>query len=60
MSLNILVCWSFMLSAIIAVTMFIVTNHLSSEINRQKEEIEELKEKIKKREKERKVIETKV
>jgi len=49
-----------MLSAIIAVTMFIVTNHLSSEINRQKEEIEELKEKIKKREKERKVIETKV
>lgn len=60
MSLNILVCWSFMLSAIIAVTMFIVTHHLSNEINRQKEEIEELKEKIKKREKERKAIETKV
>lgn len=51
MSLNILVCWSFVLSAIIAITMFIVTHHLSNEINRQKEEIEELKEKIKKREK---------
>lgn len=51
MSLNILVCWSFVLSAIIAITMSIVTHHLSSEIDRQKEEIEELKEKIKKREK---------